>query len=233
MIEKNALIFGHNDYAYEIEKNIKPHYEKIYIFKLEEEFGQGADDEFEIATFDLSDDWSILKGKVVIGECVAFCILEDMSKNIFLTISLRDAFRELKIVALAQDKESAQKLMLAGASIVIPAIQTTANVIVEMLEKPIVREVMHSVLYEKSDLKISQVKISDSSCFHSKSPLDINWEKEFGVVVLSIVHENSQTEFIYSIKTKEYHIKNGDVFVIVGYEKDIKEFEKIVGGNHD
>ncbi|MDA3907856.1 MAG: NAD-binding protein [Sulfurimonas sp.] len=223
-MENNALIFGYNDYTFEIEKNISSHYQNIHIFKL----GENDDN-----SFDLGDNWDDLSSRFNISDCVAFCILEDMAENIFLTISLRDAFKDLVIVALAQDKESTDKLTLAGATRVIPTTQTTANVIVEMLEKPIVTEVFHDILYEKSALQIAQIKIEDHTVFDGKYPADIEWSSKHGIIVLSVVYEDMSREFIYSSKAKHHLIKSGDIFVVVGYEQDIKEFKKLIGSESE
>jgi len=220
MKENTALIFGQNAYTYEIEKNIASEYENIHVFTL-------ADDDKN--SFDLSDDWDALRQKVDISDCTAFCILDDIAENIFLTISLRETFKDLVIIALSQDIESTDKLMLAGATRVLPSIETTANVIVEMLEKPIVTKVLHNILYEESDLKIAQITILNHSVFDGKYPTDIEWSKEHGIIVISVVHEDMSREFIYSSKAKHHMVKSGDVFVVVGYDKDIKKFERLIG----
>ncbi|EQB40711.1 potassium transporter TrkA [Sulfurimonas hongkongensis] len=222
MAFSNALIFGVNEYTLEIEKNISSHYKNVYIFELAKDVENG---------FDLSDNWDDLNKKVDINDSVAFCILEDMAENIFLTISLRDTFKDLVIVALAQNKESSDKLKLAGASRVLPTTQTTANVIVEMLEKPIVTEVLHNILYEKSSLQIAQIKIGQNSSFAGMHPADVEWSSTHGIIVISIVHEDMSRDFIYSSKAKHHQIKSGDIFVVVGYERDIKEFEKLIGAD--
>lgn len=220
MTENTALIFGKNDYTAEIEKNISFKYENIYIFDLDKDAEN---------SFDLSDDWEELNSRFQLEECVVFCILENMAENIFLTISLRDAFKDITILALAEDKESSDKLLLAGASRVLPTTQTTANVIVEMLEKPIITEVLHDILYEKSDLKIAEVKVQDHTYFDGKYPADIEWSRDHGIIVVSVVHDDMSREFIYSSKVKHHIIKSGDIFVVVGYDRDIKEFEKLIG----
>ncbi len=231
MKHKNALVFGYNEYAFEIVKNITSSYKNIHIFKLEENTSvvDKKNTTYEVSSFDLTDNWDEIEEKINIDECVAFCTLEDMAENIFLTISLRDSFKDLSIIALAKDKESATKLKLAGASRVVPLTQTTANVIVEMLEKPIVTEVLHSILYEQSDLQIAQIKVENYHLFKEKYPAEIDWSKEHGIIVVSVVGENDFTEFIYSAKAKHHPIKNGDIFIVVGYEKDIINFEKIIG----
>jgi Trk K+ transport system NAD-binding subunit len=229
-MHKIALIFGHNDYTFEIEKNIKSHYKKIYIFNLDGQSVSKDSNGYEIEAFDLSEDWDELRDSVNIDECEAFCILEDMSKNIFLTLSLRETFKNLKIVALSQDKESTDKLILAGASKILPTTQTTANIIVEMLKKPMITEVLHNILYEKSNVKIAQIIVKNAQYFDGLFASDINWSKDYNITLLSVIDENGDTEFIYSAKAKHQQIKNGYQFVVVGFERDIIEFEKLIGG---
>ena len=85
------------------------------------------------------------------------------------------------------------------------------------------------ILYEKSNLKIAQIEVNDNNCFDGKYPADIEWSRDHGIIVLSILHEDMKSEFIYSSKAKHHAIKNGDIFVVVGYDADIKEFEKLAG----
>ena len=118
---------------------------------------------------------------------------------------------------------------MAGASKVIPIVETTASIITDMLKKPVVTEVLHSILYEDSDLKMAQIKVNNETYFQGKYPADIEWSRDHGVLVLSIVHEDMTREFIYSSKSKHTAIKNGDIFIAVGYNVDLKEFEKLVG----
>ena len=225
-----ALIFGYNDYALEIAKNIAYNYNKIYIYSLqsEEDISKNSS-KFEIRSFDLSDKWDDIDNFVDIEASIAFCVLEDNAENIFLTISLRSSFPNLNIIALTNNKETASKLQMVGANRVIPLVQTTAEMISEMIEKPIVKEVFHNILFENSDLKIIQIQINNSNLYIGKEISELNWDKNHGVVALSLVDENMKNEFIYSSKIKHYRVKEGDKFVIVGYERDIKEFEKIVG----
>ena len=227
MKEKIALLFGNNEYASEIKKNLLEEYEIIRIFTLKEE-GIGKQKEEDAEYFDLSDEWGELTERYDMQSSIAFCALEDDAKNIFLCISLRASFEHLKIIALSSDKESAHKMEMAGATKVIPLVQTTADIIVDMLEKPITTQVLHNILYGKSDLKIAQIKVEDNNYFNGKYPSDIEWSRDHGVLVLSIMDEEMQSEFIYSSKAKHHPIKNGDVFVVVGYEKDIEVFQKLI-----
>lgn len=211
--KKNALIFGDNEYSKEIKRNIDSIYESIELFSLDANKSEHS--------FDLSDDWSLLEDRYNMDECISFCVLEDIAENIFLTISLRDAFSDMPIVAFAKDKESAAKLELAGASRVIPLTQTIANIISEMLEKPIITEVLHNIFYEKSNLQIAQVKIS------CEAELELAYS--YGLLVLFIVRDDLSKEFIYSSKALHHTIDEDGFIIVVGMARDIIEYEKKLG----
>lgn len=227
MKETTALIFGFNKFAIEIANNVVSKYKDVKIFSLNEEDVHNKD--YDITHFDLSEDWNELEEEFDLVESLAFCVLEDDAQNIFLTISLRSNFKDLTIITIAKDMESVNKLNMAGANKVIPLVETTAEIITNMIEKPIATKVLHSILYEESDLKIAQIKVENATFFHGKFPVDIEWSRYKGIIVLSIMHENMSSDFIYSSKAKHHEIKDGDIFVIVGYEADIVEFEKLIG----
>ena len=229
MKKTSALIFGNNEYGFEIAKNVMHKYKDVTIFGLDD--AENIIDEesgFKIEKFDLSDDWDDIEKEYDIEKSIVFCVLNDEAKNIFLTISLRSTFKDISIIALASNDEDANKLRIAGASKVIPIVETTADMITDMLKKPIITEVLHDILYENSDLKIEQIKVTDQSFFNGKYPSDIEWSREHGIIILSIIHEDMSSEFIYSSKAKHHIIKEGDIFVAVGYEADLREFEKLV-----
>jgi len=230
MKKTNALIFGYNEYGLEIAKNISNKYNNITIFSLDNtDVIIDKNTSLKVENFDLSDDWNTLINDYNLDDSIVFCSLEDTAKNIFLTISLRSVFNDLFIIALTNNNEAANKLRMAGASKVIPIVETTANMITDMLKKPIITKVLHDILYEDSDLKIEQITILNAKFFDGKYPADIEWSRDHGVLVVAITHEDGSSEFIYSSKTKHQLIKDGDIFIVVGYEEDIKKFKKIVG----
>jgi Trk K+ transport system NAD-binding subunit len=224
----NALIFGTNDYAKEIARNIGKKYERVVMFAMKES-EHPQEEGAEVESFDLSDEWGELANTYDMENTLAFCALEDDAQNIFLTISLRAAFAPLTLVALAKNKESASKLTMAGANKVIPVVQTTADMIVDILERPVVSNVLHGILYEKSNLKIVQIEVQDAEYFSGQYPADIDWSRNHGIIVLSVIHQGKAGEFIYSSKAKHHAIEKGDIFVVVGYEEDLKAFEKLIG----
>ncbi len=227
---RSALIFGNNEYGLEIARNVTNKYKSVTVFSLSgiEEYVE--DDHYKFEEFDLSENWDTLSSQYAMEESIIFCSLSDEAKNIFLTISLRSAFKDVTIIALAKNNEDANKLKMAGASKVIPIVETTASIITDMLKKPIITDVLHKILYDDSKLKLVQIEVKDASCFGGKYPAEIEWSREHGVLVISMMHKGKSSEFIYSSKTKHNLVENGDLFIVVGYEADLEEFKKFLGG---
>jgi len=223
-MNKKALIFGYNKYSLEIAINLEDICEEVVLYTLDE-VDLNVDLPVKIRLFDLSDEWNDIDENV----SMVFCVLDEVAQNIFLTISLRANFKDLKIIALSSDKESATKLKMAGANKVIPLVETTADIIANMLEKPISNKILHDILYNKSNLKIAQIKIGENSNFKDEQLSSIDWTRYNGIIVLSVVHEDMSSEFIYSSKANRHILQAGDMLVVVGYEEDIEFFEKKIG----
>jgi Trk K+ transport system NAD-binding subunit len=227
MKDITAFIFGFNNYSTEVVDNILNEYKNVHIYSLNKE--DIENEKYYINNFDLSDEWDEINDLMDESNPIAFCLLEDDAKNIFLTISLRASFENLVIVSLAKDKESANKLEMAGANKVIPIIQNTADIISNMLLKPIATKVLHSILYEESRLKIVEISVENAAVFEGQFPADIDWSRYRGVIVLSVMHDDMAREFIYSSQTRHKTLKDGDILVVAGYEEDITAFEKLIG----
>jgi len=231
MKSTGALIFGFNEYGMEIAKNIQNKYKDVTLFNLDKsDFMIIQDVDYTLRMFDLSDDWDDIEEEFDMDKSIIFCAIRDEAKNIFLTISLRSYFKDATIISLANNQENVNKLKMAGATKVIPIVETTADIITNMLKKPIATEILHKILYEDSSLKIAQIKITNIEYFKDKFPAEIDWSNKYGVLVLSIVHKDMSKEFIYSSISKHTYLVEGDILVVVGYDADLQEFKKKIGG---
>lgn len=227
---RGAIVFGYNEYAKQIALQIRDDYEHFSIFvKDDSEYAAAKESGFSVERFDLSENWETIK-HFDLHSLIVFCALEDDAENVFLTISLRSVFWEIPIIALAGDYESSTKLKSAGANKVMPKLQITANIITEMLEKPTVTEVLHDILYEESSLKIAQITIPQTSFLVGKYLDDIDFSKEYDVLVLAIVDHALSATFSFTSKGHNHHIDPEDVLVIVGYDEKIEALKTAIEG---
>jgi Trk K+ transport system NAD-binding subunit len=231
MIKKDAIIFGYNEYARQIAFNVEGQFRSVHLYtQYESDAKAGRERGFDMAIFDLGDEWDDITKDYDLEDLLIFCALEDDAENVFLTISLRAAFTNVTIISLAKNQESANKLRIAGANKVMPILQTTANVITEILEKPIVTDVMHNILYAKSSLEIAQIHIEEGMSIVGKRLHDITWHEEYGIIILAVVDQELDTSFIFTSKGHNHKIDPGDLLVVIGYEQDIKNFEETIRG---
>ena len=228
---KSAVIFGYNEFALEIAQSLKKKYSDITLFVLDDgDRNLLRDKGFKVSKFDLSDDWSMFETEYILEQLIVFCALDETSENIFLTISLRAAFENLLIIALATDKESGRKLKMAGANKIIPITQTSVNIITEMLERPFVTEILNTILYADKELTIEQWIIPEGAKFIGSNIEDVDWKYKYGLVVLAVIRENLDVSFIYTKKANREPLREGDVLVIIGFKYDIAKFESMSKG---
>ncbi len=231
MTKRDAIIFGYNEYARQIAANIDSQFRSVRLYvQTQAEINAANERGYNVALFDLGDEWDDIAQAYDVDELLIFCALENDAENVFLTISLRAAFSEVTIISLGTNQESANKLKIAGANKVMPILQTTANVITEILEKPIVTELMHNILYEESKLEIAQIPIEEGSPFVGMYLYDVAWHEEYGVIILAVVDRELSTSFIFTSKGHNHKIDPGDLLVVIGYEHDIKNFEATIRG---
>jgi len=227
--ESSVLIFGYNKFAKEIANSVRKSYKNIIFYTKVIDDSVDINEKDDIRIFDFTDDWEDLEKSIDIKNSLAFCTMNSEAENVFLTISLRAHFEDLLIVALATNRESEHKLKMAGANKIVPIVETTADIITNMIEKPISNKVLHDILYSDNALKVAQIEVENAEIFDGEFPADIDWSRYRGILVLSIMHQDLSTEFIYSSKAKRNSLQNGDILIVVGYEVDIKEFEQLIG----
>lgn len=229
--KRQAIVFGYNEYASQIVRNITSEYESVrYYVLLDESLASASQEGFDVSQFDLSDDWEEIAMSNTLEDLIIFCALENIANNIFLTISLRATFETVQIIALANDQESSNKLKMAGANKVIPMVEATANVITGLLESPVSSNIVHRLLYEDSELKLAQITVAKTSEYVGHFLHEIHWHKHFGVIILAVVDNEIGTSFIFTGKGQRHKLDPGDMLIVIGYENDIKAFEHSIGG---
>ena len=234
MRAKYALIFGYNEYSKQMGLELDDGFTKVESYVLNETYEHLKDeDRVGLLEFDLSDDWDEIAKKYNEDEIIIYCALDNDAQNIFLTISLREVFKNAYMIALGQNSESSQKLLLAGASKVIPILQTTANIITEILEKPIITSMIHDILFEDSDLKIAQITLKKYSAVDGVKLHKVAWQEHYGVIVMAVVDKEMSNSFLFTSKGYNHLLDAGDILVVVGYNEDIHNLETEIGESNE
>lgn len=233
MMYRSAAVFGFNEYSRQIAHQVRNIYQDFALFVIsEEEKKEAMQAGFLVEVFDLSEDWHGIEQKFDVHNLIVFCALANDAENVFLTISLRATFEKLNIVALAQDNESAIKMKSAGANKVLPSLQIAANVISDMLEKPVVTKVLHDVLFEDGSLNVVEIEVTHHSAFVGKYLHEIHFKSQYDVILLAIVDHEMGTTFSFASKGHNHHIDAGDILVVIGYQDKLDALVDVVRRRH-
>lgn len=222
----DVMVFGYGEFAKEIVTQVHEAYRSVTVYTLDEPSQQEVIKSGGNAyIFDLSDNWDEFEMHSM-EETLFICALDDDASNVFLTISLRDRFPDARLIAIASTHEHASKLRLAGAHKVISKLQATADILIEVLEKPIVTHIIQDILDEDTRLKTVQIELQKSSQYLDMSLESVTHEVKEKIIVLAVVTALMETFFIFTAKGSNHILKEGDVLVAIGYDENLEEFKR-------
>jgi Trk K+ transport system NAD-binding subunit len=222
----DVKVFGYGEFAKEIVNQVTEAYRSVSVYTLDEASAEEVRKSgSEVHLFDLSDTWDEFK-EIVVKETLFICAIDDDASNVFLAISLRDQFPDARIIGIASTHEHAMKLRLAGVHKVISKLQATADILIEVLEKPIVTHVVQDILDEETDLKTLQLSIEKGSSFIGQNLDHIAQDKKDDVIVLAVVDNIMDTHFVFTAKGYRHILEEGDILVIIGYDEALKNFKR-------
>jgi len=224
----DVKVFGYGEFAKEIVAQVNEAYRSVSVYTLDD---VSADEVRKVGTevhlFDLSDKWDEFND-IVMEETLFICALDDDASNVFLAISLRDQFPNSRIIGIASTHEHATKLRLAGVHKVISKLQATADILIEVLEKPIVTHVVQDILDEETDLKTLQLTIGPKSSLIDQSLDDIAQQEQKSVIILAVVDRSLETHFVFTAKGYRHILEEGDILVVIGYHEALESFKRRV-----
>jgi len=224
----DVKVFGYGEFAKEIVQQVNEAYRSVTVYTLDEASAEevrklGS----EVHLFDLGDDWDEFKD-IKMEETLFICALDDDASNVFLAISLRDQFPDSRIIGIASTYEHASKLHLAGVHKVISKLQATADILIEVLEKPVVTHVIQDILDEETSLKTMQLVLESSSPLIGEKLDTVANEQKKDIIILAVVDRNMDTHFVFTVKGYKHTLQEGDILVIIGYDEDLENFKRSV-----
>lgn len=224
----DVVVFGYAEFAKEIVHQVKEAYRSVKVYALQETcIVEAAKDGFEAERFDLDDNWDDFC-HYNMEETLFICALEDDAENVYLTIGLRDGLPDARLIALASTHEHASKLHLAGANKVISKLQATSDLIIEVLEKPVVTHIIEDILREETALKTVQLAINEGSSLVGQSLQDVAVQVEEDLIVLAVVDATMQTSFVFTSRGLKHRLEVGDILVVIGYYEQIENLKRTI-----
>ena len=228
MKTQDVKVFGYGEFAKEIVEQVNEAYRSVQVFTLDARSLEAVQHiGGEAFMFDLGDNWDEFN-MLNMKETIFICALDDDASNVFLTISLRDHFPNTWIIAIASTQEHASKLELAGANKVISKLQATANILIEVLEKPVVTDVVNDMFNEETQLKTMQLTLSENSSLLGQELDKVANAQDEKVIILAVVNSKNETHFVFTARGYRHRLDKGDILVVIGYDEDLESFKRSV-----
>ena len=230
MRENKIFIYSFSSIAQKIAITLREKNYHIIIIETNQDLSSKAQKlGFEVKELSLMEDENIIEVGLDKNDIKAFfCLGDDKNKNLFITLSLRNINKNIKIISLSATKEDNKTLILAGADKTINPYEIGAMRIFRTLHKPIIQDILDNILFSESDIEIAELTIQKNSIFDGIKLSDLKLIDKKNILILGIQDKEISDKFIFFSTGINHKIDAGDTIVMLGHAKDLHDFKKLV-----
>ncbi len=172
------------------------------------------------------DDKILIEVGIGNGAEVLFCVSDNDSLNLFVTLSARNIDKNLKILTKILKKEDEKKMILAGANRTISPYDVGAAKAYRIIQKPKVSKVLNQLSALKNKISISEIEIPKGSAWDGVYLNDIDIKQDINLIFLGMLDKDLGEKFIFFAKGINHKLDAGDIIVVLGSKKDIGLLEE-------
>ncbi|MEO1958203.1 MAG: NAD-binding protein [Nautiliaceae bacterium] len=223
-----VVLFGFDDFGERVSEFLSKRDVLVVVFDEEEEKRAKSKLFDVVRLIDITDD----DIKKLDRFDVALCVLRDEDKNLFLSLTLKDLFPKIPIVAKVSNKDNEYKYKLAGVEKTINPYEVTANRIMTILKKPLTLKLVEEIIFNDNVLIFDDIQIPPNSFLDGKYIRDIYKEikQKYNILIIAIVDKEMSENVQFVTKGINHKLDRDDILVIVGERDDILRFKKDLQG---
>jgi len=230
MTTQYTAIFGYNDLSYElINQLIKKQTNIIILDSDPNKIKNAKKNNLTAQCLDYRQDEDLLSLGVGSTLTTLFCFLEHDSENVFLTLSARSLDKNINIISLINQPESAEKLFAAGANKIIDPYEICSNKIYQLLSKPHLTWLLDHIVFGRADLNMAEITIPANSILDKTSTKNLCIHEEYNLFLIGVVDKELGEKLYFALGEQDHMLDVGDILVILGANRDIKHFKQKIG----
>lgn len=230
MVKNRVIIFSYNDISSQIAKILQDKgYDILFLEDDPELLEKIKIQGFTASTLSVMEDKNLEEIGLKDQNLKAFfCMSEDKNENLFLTLSVRNLNKNVKIISLSSDVDNNKPLMLAGANKVLNPYEISAFRVFRLLHKPYILDVLDNILFSKSDISIEEITVKKDSIFDGILLSELNKIKRGNIIILGIQDKELSEKFIFFSAGINHKIDEGDTLVLLGRPKELAKFKESI-----
>ncbi len=226
---KRIAVFGYSVMSLETMARLNPERcSIIFIAKDDAEAALIGEKGFNAQVIDFRNDDALRSIGIGTDVDTLFCFYPRDFDNVFLTISARAIDKNIMIVAIVDDPESAEKLLAAGANKIIDPYEICGRKTHEMLTKPDITNILDHTVFGRHDLNMAQIEIPKGSYLENTKTSDLKKNQKHNLILIGVVDKELDDQLHFAIGEKEHRLDAGDILVVMGPAREIKAFKKEV-----
>ncbi len=198
---------------------------RVYKFAMRDKYTD------KIYKYEFYDDQELIDCGINSGKVTTlFCMHNDFTKNLFVTISARSLNPKLQIISLSTNDNDTKKLKLAGVTSTINPYEIAGLNIFRRIDKPMCVDIIYDLLHSDSNLTIKEIRIEPGSILDGKFFSEITVIKKHNLILLGIQDKELDNEFIFSSRGINHKIDVDDTLVVMGRICDIERLKEEIKG---
>ena len=217
-----TILFGFDEFGEIVASYIGKKELSVVVFNDEEE-KRAKDKFYDVIRLREIDDDELKKLEEF---SLAIAVLKNEEENLFLCLSLREIFPNVKIIAKVRDKGNEYKYKLAGVNKTINPYDVAANRIMTILKRPLTLRIIEEIIFEDNKLSFAEVEVPKGSFLDGKYIKDIykDISHTYNILIVGIVDKEMSDNVQFVTKGINHKIDAGDVLILTG---DIDEIEQL------
>jgi len=226
---KKIAVFGYSVMSLEVMRRLnQDQYRIVFAGKNDTEAELVAGEGFVSSVIDFRNDDDLKAIGIGVDVDILFCFYPKDSDNVFLTISARAMTKNLTIIGIVDEPESAEKMLAAGADKIIDPYEICGRKTYDLLVKPDITNIMDNTVFGRHDLNMAQIEIYPGSCLENTLLSDLKHKQKQNILIIGVVDKELGDNLHIAIGEQAHHLDAGDVIVVLGSAKEIKAFKEEV-----
>lgn len=153
-----------------------------------------------------------------------FCVSDNKNINLFVTLSVRSLYEDLKIISVSFATQDNKTMLLAGANKIINPYEIGALRIFRLIHKPYILDILDNILFSASNIEVLEITIKKNSILDKVYLNDTTLLDDHNLILLGILDKEIHDKFIFYSNGINHKLDAGDTLVLLGKDKDLQNF---------